>query len=867
MGAVMVAAVERFTVTTAAGSVHGFPAALTSFVGRSGVVDEIAGQLGQYRLVTVTGPGGAGKTRLAGEVARQVASRFADGVWLAELAAVRDPAQVIPAVAAVLGIRELPSAGTADALARALARRQLLLVLDNCEHVIGAAAELCGRLLLGADDVRVLATSREPLQIAGESRYRLGPLTLPEPGNPEDRGRSEAVALFAERARRADASFVLDEETALAVARLVTRLDGMPLAIELAAARVEALGVAQLLNRIDDRFTLLSAADRLAAERQRSLAATVEWSYRLLDEREQRVFRAVSVFPGSFTLEGAEAVAGARSGPSVLHLVDCSLLVPPRIGPDGRSRYMMLETLRAYGAGLLTEAGEGEAVAAALARYAVGVAEDAMSGLAADTGEAAAARWLDAEDATMRQVLDWAMEHDAALGSDAAVAPRLAAALAWWWQIRGRLAGQVPLLRAAVDRAATGSEAWCAGHTWLGQASLDSADPAAALRHFTAVRDAIGDRGPFPLLARCLAGRAATLLGMGRIAEAADDARRSLALARDGDRLVDEALALAVLSLVACVGGDRAGAVQLARQAERIAAGLHGPSARVCDHTLVTVLIAVGDVTAAERTCAAGLASARDAGDVWSLGNLLEKMVVLDLGSDRYPDAAVHLREALQTALRTGGRRKVIEDLDCCGYLCALTGRCAEAVTIWAAVVALGRNGFSAPSNPELPEGWFQRLEPLREARQALGPAQTQAAEERGKAMSMATAAEYVLMLTAAEPQPPTTAPGLETLSPRERELVTLVARGHTDAQIASQLYISVRTVSSHLDRIRDKTGCRRRADLTRLALSAGLVRSNAAWSWAPGGGVGDSTPATASASRGAKRPLPGTGPRERTYG
>jgi len=820
----MVAAVERFTVTTSAGSVHGFPAALTSFVGRGGMVDEIAGQLGQCRLVTVTGPGGAGKTRLAGEVARQVASRFADGVWLAELAAVRDPAQVVTAVAAVLGIRELPSAGAADALARALARRQLLLVLDNCEHVIGAAAELCGRLLLGADDVRVLATSREPLQIAGESRYRLGPLTLPDPGNPGDRDGSEAVTLFADRARRADASFVLDEETALAVARLVTRLDGMPLAIELAAARVEALGVAQLLNRIDDRFTLLSAADRLAVERQRSLAATVEWSYRLLDERERRVFRAVSVFPGSFTLEGAEAVAGARSGPSVLHLVDCSLLVPPRVGPDGRSRYMMLETLRAYGAGLLAEAGEGEAVAAALARYAVGVAEDAMSGLAAGTGEVAAARWLDAEDATMRQVLDWATGHDAALGSDAAVAPRLAAALAWWWQTRGRLAGQVPLLRAAVDRAAAGSEAWCAGHTWLGQASLDSADPAGALHHFTAVRDAIGDCGPFPLLARCLTGRAATLLGMGRIAEAANDARRSLALARDGDRPIAEALALAVLSLVACVGGDRTGAVQLARQAERVAAGQQGPSARVCDHTLVTVLIAVGDVAAAERTCAAGLASARDAGDLWSLGNLLEKMVVLDLGSERYTDAAVHLREALQTALRTGGRRKVIEDLDCCGYLCALTGRCAEAVTIWAAVVTLGRDGFSAPLHPDLPEGWFQRLEPLRQARRALGPAQTQAAEERGTAMSLATAAEYVLMLTAAGPQPPIAAPGLETLSPRERELVTLVARGHTDAQIASQLYISVRTVSSHLDRIRDKTGCRRRADLTRLALSAGLV-------------------------------------------
>jgi predicted ATPase len=312
----MVAAVERSAVVGAAGSVHGFAAELTSFVGRAGVVNEVTGYLDRYRLVTVTGPGGAGKTRLAGQVARQVAGGFADGVWLAELAAVRDPAQVAAAVAAALGIRELSSVAAADALAHVLARRQLLLVLDNCEHLIGAVAELCGRLLLGADDLRVLATSREPLQIAGEARYRLGPLTLPDPDDPADPDGSEAVALFAERARRADASFGLDGETTPVVARLVARLDGMPLAIELAAARVEALGVAQLLARIDDRFTLLAAGDRLAADRQRSLTGTVEWSYRLLDERERRVFRAVSVFPGPFTLEGAEAVAGADAGPS-----------------------------------------------------------------------------------------------------------------------------------------------------------------------------------------------------------------------------------------------------------------------------------------------------------------------------------------------------------------------------------------------------------------------------------------------------------------------------------------------------------------------------------------------------------------------
>ena len=238
-----------------------------------------------------------------------MAGRFADGVWLAELAAVRDPAQVAAAVAAALGLRDLPSVGAPDAVAHALARRQLLLVLDNCEHVVGAAAELCGRVLLGADDVRVLATSREPLRIAGEARYRLAPLTLPDPGNPADPDGSEAVALFADRARRADREFVLDEQTAALAARLVARLDGMPLAIELAAARVDALGVAQLLDRLDDRFGLLADGDRfglladgdrLAEGRHRSLAAAVQWSYQLLDDFERRVFRAVSVFPGPF---------------------------------------------------------------------------------------------------------------------------------------------------------------------------------------------------------------------------------------------------------------------------------------------------------------------------------------------------------------------------------------------------------------------------------------------------------------------------------------------------------------------------------------------------------------------------------------
>jgi predicted ATPase/DNA-binding CsgD family transcriptional regulator len=819
-----------------AGNLHGFPAALTSFVGRARVVDEVADLLAQDRLVTVTGPGGAGKTRLAGEVARQVAGRFAEGVWLAELATVRDPGQVAANVAAALGIRDLPSVAAADALAHALARRQLLLVLDNCEHVIGAAAELCGRLLLGADDVRVLATSREPLRIAGEVRYRLGPLTLPDPDELAAAARCEAVTLFADRARRVEPGFALNEKTTATVERLVARLDGMPLAIELAAARVDALGVTQLLDRIDDRFGLLADGDRLAEERQRSLAGAVRWSYQLLDDTERRVFRAVSVFPGPFTLDAAEAVAGTRAGQAVLRLVDCSLVQPPQTGPDDRSRYGMLETLRAYGAGLLAEAGEEDEASAALAEYAAEMAGEALADVYTRTRELDGLRHLDAEDATLRHALAWALEHD----PDTAV--RLALALATWWGIRGRLASQAPLLTAVAELADVGSDEWCAAHMFLAQVAGLSEDPPAALDHFTAARDALQDAsrsddavGPW-LLSLCLGGRTTALIRVDRVAEALEEGRRALDLAREIGIGGLEAVALASLSLAVWYDGDRDGALRLARQALAIAEEFAGSLQRGLSQIVTGVLTEADDLAAAEQACAAALGSCRDVGDLANLCGALWHRTILDLRTGRIDDAPAHLRELFQIATQTGLRALLPAGLDCCGHLCAATGRPAEAITVWAAMSALASPWpMHGGLNPE------RREELRRQARELIGPARARAAEERGTVMSLTTATEYAVLL-ASEPVRPSgdgasllgdggsrsgpTADGAEVarLSPRERELVTLVARGHTDAQIAGQLYITVRTVSSHLDRIRDKTGCRRRAELTRLALSAGLV-------------------------------------------
>ena len=549
--------------------------------------------------------------------------------------------------------------------------------------------------------------------------------------------------MFADRARAADAGFALTDQNRGDVARLVGRLDGMPLAIELAAARAEALGVSQLLGLLDGRLVLLAGGDRLAAGRHRSLAAAAQWSYQLLADQEQRVFRLLSVFPAPFTLEAAEAVGGEDAVPAVLRLVECSLLVPPRPGPDGRSRYAMLETLRAYGAGLLAGAGEQDQAQAALARYAVRVAQEAGAGMLTATGEPAAARWLDAEDAMMGPVLAWAVEHDLE------AAARLVTALGMWWELRGRLAGQEPLLRELAGRAEPGSDGWCTAQYWLASAAFDAADLPQALQRCAAIIDVIGDREPSRALVDCLAMRSRTLANLGRVPEAAAAGRRALAMARELGYPAGQARATTGLVIGAVRDGRLDEAAQLARQSAQIP-DIPGTALRGLGYLLAVVLAEAGDLAAAEQACAATLAQARDAGDMVFLGDLLRIMADLDLRACRTGDAAAHLREAARLSLQTGTWLRILNVLEDCGHLCAATGRPADAVTVWAAWDAFNQQRELASGDADMrhhEHAW-------RNAREVLGPDRARAAGQRGAAMSMATAAEYALMLTAPDPPP-----------------------------------------------------------------------------------------------------------------
>ena len=419
------------------------PAQLTSFVGRDEELNRVSKLLGESRLVILTGPGGTGKTRLAIETAARLRDEMPDGVWFVPLAPVGDALDVPQAVLSAIGAPEMVWVGEADPvrvvlppldrLADILATRQLVLVLDNCEHLIGAVARLAGRVLGEAPGVRILATSREPLGVTGETLCPVPSLPLPPDGaTPAEALEYGSVRLLSERGAAVRPGFTVDEVSAEPVVRICRALDGNPLAIELAAARLRSLTPAQVASRLDDRFSLLTAGSRTALPRHQTLRAIVDWSWDLLDDAERRVLRRLSVFSGGATPGAAEQVCGPADNPADLLDLIASLVDKSLVTATGEAevRYRLLETVRAYAAERLAEAGEEEQVRAAHARYFLDLAEQGEPMLRSSEQLIWLAR-LTAEHDNFAAALRTAIA-----ARDTGTGLRLVAALAWFWIMR-----------------------------------------------------------------------------------------------------------------------------------------------------------------------------------------------------------------------------------------------------------------------------------------------------------------------------------------------------------------------------------------------------------------------------------------------
>jgi predicted ATPase len=403
------------------------PADASSFVGRERELAELKALLGRSRLVTLAGPGGVGKTRLALELARSIEASYPGGAALVELAALGDPRLIPDVIAAALDVRGMPGQGLIDAVAEFLARRSLLLVLDNCEHLLATTARLADTLLRSASELTILATSREPLRVSGEVVFRVPSLDIPDPeeaAEPRELLRYEAVRLFVDRAAAAARGFAVDVENAADIARICLRLDGLPLALELAAGRLGALGPAAIAERLDDRFRVLRSASHTSPTRQQTLTATLQWSHELLEPDERTLFRRLAPFAGGFELDAVESVCagGDLDGPGITdvlaRLVEKSLVAAEE-GSSAERRYWLLETVRVYARERLEEAGETSALADRHARWAIALAEQ----------ERGSPR-LDREAANLRVGLD------TLLASAPADALRLCVALWPFWMRR-----------------------------------------------------------------------------------------------------------------------------------------------------------------------------------------------------------------------------------------------------------------------------------------------------------------------------------------------------------------------------------------------------------------------------------------------
>jgi predicted ATPase/DNA-binding CsgD family transcriptional regulator len=823
---------RRLQPNTQAAPPSNLLADLSSFVGRERELAEVYNLLGSTRLLTLTGMGGVGKTRLARRVAADVTGRFADGVWLVELGSLQDPALVLLEVAATLGIHQRSRQSLRSTLEAALRARELLLVLDNCEHLITACAELVELVLRVGPRVRVLATSREALGLAGETVCLVPPLSVPSPtrvSTIQDVLSSEAGRLFVERARAATSRFPLDAPTARSIAQICQQLDGIPLALELAAARVDVLQVNQIADRLGQRLRLLVGSGRGAPLRQQSLRAAVAWSHDLLNPQERLMFRRVATFAGGWTLNAAEHVCADDDLP-VQDVLDAlggltrkSLVVTEQLA--GETRFRLLETVRAFAREQLESSREADDIRSRHASYYLDLAEASEPYLAGPQRGAYVER-LDPEQDNLRAALTWSQA-----AGRADIALRMSGALTSFWRFKGNLAEGRRWLSQVVVYASNPTPEpnharWLArvqagaGQLAHLQGDVAAARPLleAAAERWRGLADTLG-------LARVLVDLGQVAMLEGDLTLAMTHATSSVDLFRQTSDRFGLALALQDLAAVVMRAPGKTGytaAQALYEEELLIYTELGDAWGRGLPLLgLGRVALGLGDFVRARALFEESKATFHAAGDRRLLGFVVNRLGELARLQHDWPRAVTSYRENLTIWRDLGQPLGMAASLEGLAVAAEVWNRPAQAARLFGAAAGLREaSGSSVGWQTDDSAGRARALESVQ---RQLGdrPFAVAWADGHGRPLEQVDFA-----MTEAWLPPPVSEPRrkeVEPITPREREVAALVARGYSTRQIAQHLVVSERTIDNHVQHILGKLQLHSRAQIAAWGIQQGL--------------------------------------------
>ena len=717
---------------------NNLPTPLTSFVGRSRERAEVRRLLSTARLITILGTGGSGKTRLAVQVAKEALSEFRDGAWLAELEAMVDPLLVPAQVARAVGVQEEPGTPIAAALAASLAPKSLLLLLDNCEHVASAVAPLTAALLRAAPEVRLIATSREALGVPGEVIWRIPTLSVPDPRTSviksrEAAGRYEAVRLFVDRAQAVQPSFQLSDKNAAAVAQVCHRLDGIPLAIELAAVRVKVLPVEQILARLQDRFALLTGGSRTALPRQQTLRATVDWSYDLLSDQERKLLNRVSAFAGGFSLEAAESVCAWDGLESydvldlISPLIDKSLVTPHETGEV--ARYTLLETIRDYAAHRLKQVGETATQEDRHAFYFFKFALQAEPELQGPD-QAAWFERLGQEHDNLRRATRYYLSR-----SDVGSTLLVTGAMWRFWWTRGMweegrtvLAEALALPEAKGPSVERAKALYASAVLARGQGEYAASD--AFLAESLEIAQGLGDKVGVGN-ARFEQGNLAN--NRGDLDAAARLYGEALAIRREIEDRRGVSLTLHNLAVVAQSRGDGVEARRMYEEALELHRALGNSTMEAHSlNGLTDVVLHQGDLDAAQRYLERGLAIQRQLDDKGGIGFSLRQLGEVATRRGDMARARALLAEALEVFQSVGDSNGLVDLLDSAAGLASQLGQAERAMELLGA----GTTWRAASDAPRTEPDMAVLHRATKAAREALGEGKSSEVERRGEALS-----------------------------------------------------------------------------------------------------------------------------------